>query len=213
MRDYSEIWHNFIVIEGLDGSGTTTQLRRLKTFGAEHNHPVWTTWEPTDNPVGLLIRKVLRKEEDVSAETLARLFSTDRFEHLYAPGKGIRPRLDRGETVICDRYIFSSLAYQSLDCGFERVLELNDYPLPEKLIYIDVPWQVCQERRNERDMEELFEGAPIQQRIHDNYERALALFADRGMTIHRIDGTRSSDEVFEEIRKLLFPVDRSGGLL
>ena len=205
MSEKSPIWEKFIVLEGLDGSGTTTQLHRLAAYGKKKKNSLQTTWEPTDNPVGQLIRRVLKKEVEVTPETLARLFSTDRFEHLYAPNYGIRSLLDRGEMVICDRYIFSSLAYQSLDCGFEQILELNAYPLPEKLIYLDVPREVCEYRRSSRNAEELFEGPSLQQRIRDNYERALSFFANRGMVIHRIDGTGGADTVFEEIRRILFP--------
>jgi dTMP kinase len=204
MKDNPQIWKNFIVLEGLDGSGTTTQLKRLESAAVSRGIPFHATWEPTDNPVGRLIRRVLRKEDHVTPETLARLFTTDRFEHLYAPETGIKARVEKGEMVISDRYIFSSLAYQSLGCGFDKVLELNDFPLPEKLLFIDVPWEVCRERRHLRDMEELFEGAPIQHKISDNYEKALGLFADSGMEIHRIDGTGTEDEVFDAIAALLF---------
>jgi len=205
MKDNPQIWKNFIVLEGLDGSGTTTQLKKLEAAAAARGIPFHATWEPTDNPVGRLIRRVLRKEEQVAPETLARLFSTDRFEHLFAPETGIKARLERGELVVSDRYLFSSLAYQSLGCGFDTVLGLNDFPLPEKLFFIDVPWQVCRDRRHQRDMEELFEGSPIQEKISDNYERALKLFSPAGMKIYRVDGTGPEDEVFESIAALLFP--------
>ncbi len=205
MNDNPPIWNNFIVLEGLDGSGTTTQLKKLESAAAARNIPFHATWEPTDNPVGRLIRRVLRKEDRVTPETLARLFSTDRFEHLYAPETGIKDRIARGEMVVSDRYIFSSLAYQSLGCGFDTVLNLNDFPLPAKLFFIDVPWEVCRDRRHQRDMEELFEGSPIQQKISDNYEAALTLFAHTDMEIHRIDGAGSEDQVFERIAALLFP--------
>lgn len=198
------VWKNFIVLEGLDGSGTTTQLHNIENYAAAQGRPHWGTWEPTDNPLGLLIRQALRKEIQLHPETLARLYSSDRFEHLYGSG-GIKERIDRGELVVSDRYLFSSLAYQTLDRDFDTILGLNNFPLPEKLLFIDVPWRVCEARRKVRDeKEELFDGKSLQQRISDNYERALKTFSDTPMEIYRIDGTLTADAVFQEIRKILF---------
>jgi len=200
-----EVWKNFFVIEGLDGSGTTTQLKNVEKYAASIEQPLWATWEPTDKPLGLLIRKALRKEIKVHPETLARMYSSDRFEHLFGEN-GIKERIERGELVFSDHYFFSSLAYQTLSSDFETIHSLNHYPLPEALIYIDIPWQVCEARRKVRDeKEELFDGKSIQQLISDNYERALKLFSDKGMKIHRIDGTLTVDEVFEAIKAIIFP--------
>lgn len=200
-----EVWKNFFVIEGLDGSGTTTQLKNVESYAASIGHSLWATWEPTDNPQGLLIRKALRKEITVLPETLARMYSTDRFEHLYG-SNGIKERIETGELVFSDRYFFSSLAYQTLSSDFETILSLNCFPLPEALIFIDIPWQVCEARRKVRDeKEELFDGKSIQQRISDNYERALSHFSDKGMVIHRIDGTLTVEEIFQKIKDIIFP--------
>ena len=199
MANINSVWKGFYVLEGLDGSGTTSQLHLLLKAFAERGIPAAGTWEPSDLPVGLLIRRILRKELRVEPETLARLFSTDRFEHLYNETRGIRALLDRGQKVFCDRYLFSSLAYQSLGCGYETVRALNDFPLPEKLFFVDVPPEICRDRRHQRDMEELFEDMSFQEQLLANYRRALEDYRDTGMEIHIIDGTGTPEEVREEI--------------
>ena len=194
---------NFYVLEGLDGSGTTSQLHLLLKHFESSGVPAAGTWEPSDLPVGLLIRRILRKEVEVEPETLARLFATDRFEHLYNRREGITSLIARGRKVICDRYLFSSLAYQSLGCGFETVLELNRFPLPEKLFFIDVPPEICRQRRHSRDMEELFEDMTFQEQLLANYRKSLEHFSDSGMEIHIIDGTLSREEVFNSIVRIV----------
>lgn len=94
----------FVVFEGLDGSGTSTQLAIIGAWLG-----CFTTFEPTNGPIGALIREKLR-EGGFSNETMALLFAADRKEHLE---KEIEPRLARGEVVLCDRYVMSSLAYQT----------------------------------------------------------------------------------------------------
>ncbi|MCL2128288.1 MAG: dTMP kinase, partial [Treponema sp.] len=101
-----EILSNFAVFEGGDGSGTSTQLALLgqKLGGNGGKGPVfYPTFEPTDGPIGLLIRSALKNEAVMRPQTVARLFSADRGEHLYSPG-GIIERCRRGELVISDRY-------------------------------------------------------------------------------------------------------------
>lgn len=189
----------FIVIEGLDGAGTTTQLHLLEKRALERGIPAYCTWEPSSGPVGLLIRSILAREVSVHPCTLARLFAADRYDHLYGGGDNITARLGGGEYVFCDRYIFSSLAYQSLDCCFEEVFELNRYPLPEHLIFLDVPEAECTRRMALRDREELFEAQVMQKSIRKNYQRAFDRFKDTGMTFHRIDGTMPAGAICEKI--------------
>ncbi len=204
MKQTHTLWKNFYVLEGLDGSGTTSQLKKLMEYCDQNSILAYGTWEPTDNPVGTLIRKILHKKIKVEPETTARLFTADRYEHLYEKTNGIRARLDRGEIVICDRYLFSSLAYQSLSTGFEKVLSLNPFPIPEKLLFIDVPPEECVKRRSERDLEELFDAIAIQNNLLNNYQHAISAFNETEMDIHIIDGTLKIDEVFNRIKKLIF---------
>ncbi|MDR1893062.1 MAG: dTMP kinase, partial [Spirochaetales bacterium] len=139
---------------------------------------------------------------------LARLFAADRFDHLYHGERGIRAALDRGFQVVCDRYLFSSLAYQSPALGYQETLGLNDFPLPEKLFFFDVPPELCALRRAGRERQELFDPPEIQVEVAKNYRMILADFAGLGMEIHRIDGSPPREEVFEGLKALLFPPDQ-----
>ena len=195
---------NFFVLEGLDGSGTTSQLNLLKKYCHDNNINSFFTWEPTDNPVGLLIRKVLHREVSIKPETMARLFSADRYEHLYTDKTGIKDRASSGELVFCDRYLFSSLAYQSLENDFDLILDLNPFPLPEKVFYIQVPPEECVKRRSQREIHELFDDIALQEKLHLNYLKAFSCFSDSDMEVHIIDGTKDMNQVFESIRNLIF---------
>lgn len=203
MIDNNEILKNFIVIEGLDGSGTTTQLNMLTEKLKADGKSVFATCEPSPLPSGQLIRKALEKEITLEAETLARLFSADRYEHLYSKSDGIIKHLKENRIVISDRYLFSSLAYQSLECGFDLVDSLNKYPLPEYLIYIDLSPEICRQRMRGRELEELFDGESLQMKIIENYERGIALYESSGMKTVRIDGTKKPAEICTEIMAVI----------
>lgn len=203
MEQELNVLKNFIVLEGLDGSGTTTQLNLLKEKLESAGKTVYATCEPSPLPTGQLIRRILEKEIETEAETLARLFSADRYEHLYNKYDGIIKHLNSGDIVITDRYLFSSLAYQSLGCGFDFILSLNNFPLPEYLIYIDVTPEVCRQRMSGRELEELFDSEDIQMSIINNYERGMSLFPESRMKFVRIDGSQEPDKICSEILKVI----------
>lgn len=189
--DHREIppLRRFIVLEGVDGSGTTTALHDLGTALAARGIPAWTTCEPSGLPTGQMVRQALRREIDIRPETLARLFSADRHEHLHGPG-GILERLGRGETVISDRYLWSSLAYQGISCGPELPRLLNAaFPLPELLLYFDVAPSISMGRVEDRGSRELFEELPIQLRVREAYRRSLEEYRDGPTRIVHIDAS------------------------
>jgi dTMP kinase len=195
--DTFEIVRNFYVFEGLDGAGTTTQARllveRLRQAGCDGQY----TCEPTTGFIGETVRKVLRGEEQVAPGTLAKLFAADRHNHLYHAEEGIIPSARRGTRVVSDRYLFSSLAYQSLDWTFEQVWQLNnDFPLPEHLLFIDVPPEECGKRLARRSPErEIYERRELQEEIRDTYFHSFSLYRDSGMHIHIFDGTLSQEKL------------------
>jgi dTMP kinase len=203
---------NFIVLEGIDGAGTTTQLELLRTACRTHGVRCVTTSEPTEGPIGKLIRHYLSGAEPVQPRTLALLFAADRREHLHRPEDGIVRLTERGSYVISDRYLFSSLAYQSTECGFEYVLGLNnDFPLPEHLVYVDVPVELGLKRLEGRAMREITETEEIQRNVQALYRKTIERFSDSGMKIHVIDGNRSADEIASEIwsRLALVPIQET----
>jgi dTMP kinase len=200
LKTKQEIRESFMVIEGLDGAGTTTQLSLFDKKLEKESIPHFCTFEPTKGPVGMLIRSILRTENKVDAGTTAFLFSADRNEHLYHPDSGITGRLDNGELVISDRYLFSSLAYQSVMCDFDFVLSLNkSFPLPSHLFFLDVPIAICMKRLSERSTKEMYETSDFQEKVLEGYERTLSFYRYSGMTIHRIDGTLQPETVFQKI--------------
>lgn len=199
-----EVLDRFVAIEGLDGAGTTTQLDlvtgALRAMGVEC-HP---TREPTDGRYGRETRLALRREVTVHPLTLALLFAADRNEHLWEPTQGIRARLARGQTVITDRYLFSSLAYQSLDTPFEQVRAINAaFPVPRDVVFVDTPLEICQARLRERRQDELFDDEPLQRAVLEGYRRALASYEGSGMRVHRIDGARTPKEICGDICRAL----------
>jgi len=201
-----EILSRFIVFEGLDGSGTSTQMKLLEERLLHHHVPVTFTSEPTDRSIGRYIRTVLNREESVLPQTMAMLYAADRNEHVNGAENGIR-KLAQNRWVVCDRYIFSSLAYQSIDCGYDFVRNLNSaFPLPEHLLFLDVPPEVCEARLAARGNQDIFENTAFQQKVYLQYKEILSDFGNTPTRIHRIDGTQSADKVASDIwNELGFP--------
>ena len=130
----------FIVFEGCEGVGKSTQLRLLKEYLEKTGQKAVFTREPGGTPVGEKIRSLLLGEE-MSAESEALLFAAARCEHI---DKVILPALERGELVVCDRYVDSSIAYQAFGrkLGRKRVEEINAYAfatcMPDAVVFIDM---------------------------------------------------------------------------
>jgi dTMP kinase len=198
------ILQRFVVLEGLDGSGTTTQLKMLAERLAREGRPHAATWEPTDGVIGKMLRSILHQETRVHPRTVALLYAADRSEHVHDPQVGIEARTRRGELVISDRYLFSSLAYQSIECGLDWVTGLNSgFPLPQCLIFLDTPVEVCQERLSQRGKEELFDGLAFQTRVRDAYLRNFTRFSGSGMQLSLLDGDRPAGLIHGDIWKII----------
>jgi dTMP kinase len=201
---------SFVVFEGGDGSGTSTQLALLsRRFAAQAPGPaearrgeapvLHATAEPTRGPVGSLIREALGGKRPLQPETLARLFSADRQEHLFGP-EGIVERCARGELVVCDRYVPSSLAYQGITCGDELPLLLNrDFPGPELLLYFDLDPDIAAQRMEHRREREIFEYRDFQIEVRRRYRELLPRYAGEGVRTVTIDASGSPEKVAEDV--------------
>ncbi|MDX9801096.1 MAG: dTMP kinase [Spirochaetia bacterium] len=200
--DTSTVLKNFIVLEGLDGSGTTTQLKMISQKLKNNGIKCFPTMEPTENRIGALIRDALKKNISIDSKTLAFLFAADRNEHLYGKD-GIIQFAENGYKVVSDRYLFSSIAYQSLSCGFEWVLGLNNFPLPEYLFFIDLSPEICQSRMKNRDSRELFDEIEMQEKILINYKKGIDYYDGRGMKVFYLDGRESAEMINEKIWKII----------
>ena len=189
----------FIVLEGLDGAGTTTQSARLVSDLRGKGKTVVATREPTDGPVGRMLRACLRGDTDApEVRTLPWLFAADRADHLF---REIEPALAAGTWVVSDRYIPSSLAYQSLTLQFERVFSLNaDFRVPDLTVFLTVPVDVALDRLGTRSQLDIYEVREKLEPIAAQYEAVFAELARRGQPILRLDATLSMDAIEAEIR-------------
>ncbi len=159
-----------IAMEGIDGAGTTTQARLLGDWLEAQEMQAHVTCEPSDGPAGKLLRRILRHEvQQMDAAAIALLFAADRLHHVRAE---IEPHRQQGRHVISDRYVYSSLAYQSVDLERAWVASINRQAFePELTIYLRVTPSLAAERRSSRGgSAELFETARLQERIFAIYE-------------------------------------------
>ena len=174
----------FFALEGIDGSGKSTQLpllaRRLEALG----RPCVQTREPTGGPMGTLLRQVLTGQVDCDSRVVAPLFVADRLDHLLRKGDGLLALVEGGTDVLCDRYYFSSYAYQSVDLPLEWVIGANrpcaDLLRPDATLFLDVAPELALERiARGRDHTELFETRERLTRTREQYFRAFEAEKDR----------------------------------
>ncbi|MDR0442401.1 MAG: dTMP kinase [Treponema sp.] len=191
-----DIISNFAVFEGGDGSGTTTQLSLLKERLKNSIKPVFfSTFEPTDGQIGTLIRAALKKEISLKPETLAMLFAADRNEHLYGQD-GVLERSGRGELVVSDRYVPSSLVYQGIECGDELAASLNSrFPAPETLLFFDIEPEIALKRLKGRPSSEIYEYRDFQEKVREKYKTFLGMYRDAGVRVAVIDASKTAEEV------------------
>jgi dTMP kinase len=196
----------FIVLEGIDGAGTTTQTERLVASLRARGHAVLATCEPSDGAIGKLIRSALtgrllasdgETPQKLDWATLALLFAADRLHHVASV---VRPALDAGTIVVSDRYTLSSLVYQSVTASdpasaLTWVSTLNrEAPPADLTLVLDVPVRIAAERRRARGgPEELFDALTLQERLAGVYSRASELFPNE--RILHLPGSASSSEV------------------
>ena len=198
-----KILRSFIVFEGLDGAGTTTQIRNLARYYEFNRREYYLTAEPTDNPIGQLVRQVLQKKVSTTPEALALLYAADRHDHIFSESHGILRMVEEGKIVISDRYFYSSIAYQSVECNPDFITMINQYPQPEFIIFVDTPVDVCMERIEKRGGEkELFDRASFLSLVRENYLRAFSALPE-GVKLITVDGAMQEDEVESAIRSSL----------
>ena len=196
----------FIAIEGLDGSGGTTQTRLLaEWFRAQGHQDVLTTNEPSTGPVGRFIRTTLNPKHEASIigdAVLPYLFAGDRRDHL---DREIIPALQRGAAVITDRYYHSSLAYQSLSVGLPAVAALNErFRAPDVTIFLDLEPEESLARIEARgEALERFEALDRLRSIYEAYEAVLVHCRARGENIARIHAGGTMDEVHRAVVKVI----------
>lgn len=201
----------FLVLEGLDGAGTTTQVQLLAQKLEEYGASVHPTCEPSTGPIGAMIREMLRMEiaieeegqrRPVSRETLALLFAADRLHHLESE---IEPALRSGKVVLSDRYYHSSLAYQGdveksatgeerVDYGWVQSLN-KEARAPTLTVYVRTPVDTCLRRLSTRSNFEIYEREEKLRRLATRYDEVMELLSAAGQEIFTLDGEASREEI------------------
>ena len=193
----------FIAFEGIDGSGKSTQVNLLKQNLEEAGLKVYTTCEPTDSPIGKMIRDIFNHRMEGDNRTIAALFVADRLHHLLNKTDGIIKMLDEGYTVITDRYYLSSYAYQSPYMDLDWVIKANSLSAnllrPDLNIYIHISPEVSIERINKgRESTELYETLGNLRTVSIKYKEVMELLKDEEKVV-RIDGDRDAGIIANDI--------------
>ncbi|HEX8696927.1 MAG TPA: dTMP kinase [Longimicrobium sp.] len=207
----------FIVLEGIDGSGTTTQLGALRAHFERTGRRAVFTHQPSDGPVGMLIRLALqrrlvganydshdpehpsrREAEQFDAQALALLFAADRADHVATQ---VRPNLQAGRHVVCDRYLLSTLAYQGLHADLDWLVAINRPALvPDLTLFLDLPAAAAAERmRRARWRREMYETEREQQAIRDRYLEVIGRGLPALGRVEVVDASRPAEEVSAEL--------------
>ncbi|MBA2661903.1 MAG: dTMP kinase [Bradymonadaceae bacterium] len=202
----------FVVVEGLDGAGTTTQSRLLLGRLEREGQPAILTREPSDGPIGVLIRQMLSMRVvlplaeggvgPIGRETLALMFAADRLDHIDAE---IRPALAAGRLVISDRYVPSSLIYQGDVDGSEAmdyswVQTINERALvPDVTFFLEASTELCLSRLDQRARRDIFETREKMARLERRYDEVMDMLASEGQRIVRLDASAPIEALHEQI--------------
>lgn len=192
----------FIVFEGIDGAGKTTQIHRLAERLRAEGRTVAITAEPTTSVTGKMLREALSGRDPRTASEMAALFVLDRIHHNVGEG-GIEQLLAEGVDVICDRYYYSSLAYQGSQTDFEWVKAMNlncpEIRRPDICIFLDLePKESLARIRSNRasDEIEIYETEEILGAVRDKFLAVLDTIGDK---VAVIDAAHPIDEVAERV--------------
>ncbi|WP_094572935.1 dTMP kinase [Mucilaginibacter xinganensis] len=189
----------FIAFEGIDGSGKSTQVKLLKEKLEAAGLKVYTTCEPTDSPMGKMIRDIFNHRIEADHRTIAALFVADRLDHLLNKTNGILKMLEEGYTVITDRYYLSSYAYQSPYMDLNWVIQANSLSAgllrPDLNIYIDISPEVSIERINKgRSSIELYETLDNLKNVRTKYLEIFELLKEEEKILV-VDGNKNPGEI------------------
>jgi dTMP kinase len=207
----------FLVLEGLDGAGTTTQAQRLAAWMREQGRRVLVTAEPSCGPAGVLVRQVLTRRVGGAPEgggfdpaALALLFAADRLDHLAVE---IAPRLAEGWDVVCDRFTLSSLAYQSITCGDAPWVEtLNGRArAPDATLFLEVSPRTAMRRRLAASgSRELFEVPSFQRKVARSYQVGIGRLRALGQRVEVVDGEAPVEDVTATLAERITALLREG---
>ena len=198
----------FIVFEGIDSSGKSTQADLLKDYFVAVGEQAVISSEPTSGIIGNLIRQALKqriifsRDRNLFDRQMAYLFAADRHDHLYNDIDGVFKLMENNFHVISTRYYFSSLAY---NCDtveqFEFIKKLNDcFPNPDITVYIDIPIEVSLARLQERSLQEIYETKTKLTKVREKYQQ---IFGEYKGKVIVLDGTQDKDWIHQQIIKFI----------
>ncbi|MDR0539367.1 MAG: dTMP kinase [Spirochaetaceae bacterium] len=198
----------FIVFEGIDGSGTSTQAQLLQDYLISNSRKALSTAEPSPGPIGNMIREIHTKRIAVTDDRNSRekllsyLFAADRCDHLYNSINGIIKQVEAGYYVLSTRYYLSSLAYHVFNTDdFEYVYQLNkDFPLPDYTFYLDCPIDRALRRISVSRVPDINEEQSNLRRVYENYHIALARYPG---AFSVIDALQNPADVHARIKSIL----------
>lgn len=197
----------FIVFEGTDGSGKSTQLKSLVKYLEEKGYPCYETHEPTDSPFGAVLRSCLTGRISADEHAIAAMFAADRLDHIQNPFNGILKKLDEGINVFCDRYYLSSFAYNGGFVPLDWVIALNaparEMLKPDLTVFLDIDPEQSMKRVSKRGETERYENLERQKRIRQNYYDLFERFPDENVAI-----VKSAEEKAETQKNLRAAVER-----
>lgn len=195
----------FIVLEGIDKAGKSTQAELLKNHFITQGNSAIISSEPTDGVIGKLIREAMQnqiiaiKDKEKFDEQMAYLFAADRHYHLYNDVDGVYKLIQQNKShVIATRYYFSSLAY---NCNnqkeFDFVYGLNQrFPNPDLVIYLDIPLDIALSRLENSAYQEIYETQEKLKKVRENYDQ---IFHNYQGLLLKLDGTNTRDKIHQEI--------------
>ncbi|PTX63121.1 thymidylate kinase [Kordia periserrulae] len=189
----------FIAIEGIDGSGKSTQAKNIAKRLEAEGHKVYLTFEPTDMRIGKMIRSILGGKEKADEKVIAALFAADRLDHVLHETEGILKKLAEGYIVITDRYYFSSYAYHGAHVDMDWVIASNQMAAnilkPSVNIFVDVSPEVAMKRINaNRETVEIYETLDNLKAVQSQYLRAFKKLQHEEHIV-KVNGDESPENV------------------
>ena len=199
--------NKFIAIEGIDGSGKSTQAKNIAKRLEAEGHKVYLTFEPTDMRIGKMIRSILGGKEKADEKVIAALFVADRLDHILHETNGILKKLAEGYTVITDRYYFSSYAYHGAHMDMDWVIQSNkmaaDILKPDINIFVDVSPEVAMKRINaNRETIEIYETLENLKAVQAHYLQAFEKLKETEHIV-AVNGDETPEKVSEALWEVL----------
>lgn len=192
-----------IVLEGIDGSGKSTQIQLLKEKLIAQGNSVITTQEPTQEKIGQLIRAILKEHQNVNQAAIALLFAADRLLHISDEKQGMLSLLQQLDYILCDRYYFSSLAYHSVYVPMDWVYEINRMNIAllkaDMHIFIDTkPDTALQRIIQNRTTQDMYENKAMLEKVYSNYMQAFEKYGDNE-SIQIVNGSDTTENLHKKI--------------